>query len=148
MVPWFLPATSHHLRIRLYINVYICLQCATVIYTGESPFPPPSSFLIHTHTHTSTGLPPYFPPHPSPFLSISPALCVLLQRSNFPFDFGGNAFFTNQRGSQATPPSHSSSFTPPSSLPSSPALPSRSSILPPSALQAREEIKEPPSFPC
>lgn len=46
---------------------------------------------------------PYLPMHlTAPLLSYSP-LYVLLPLCNFPFDFGGNAFFTNQRGSQDAP---------------------------------------------
>lgn len=114
---------------RPYVFIYILptFDCTTVFYTGGSSFPLPSSFVF-------TGVHPLnlLQLHPSPFLSIFPALCVLLRRSNFPFDFGGNAFFTNQRGSQPAPPSHrhththppnSYSSTPPSLSPSSPCPP-------------------------
>lgn len=121
---------------RPYVFIYILptFDCTTVFYTGGSSFPLPSSFVF-------TGVHPLnlLQLHPSPFLSIFPALCVLLRRSNFPFDFGGNAFFTNQRGSQPAPPSHRHTHTlptpiPPPLLPSLPpphALPSRSPVLAP-----------------
>lgn len=113
------------------------------------PFLFPTSFLF---THLPTVL-PYLTPcllSCPTHLLFTPTLCVLLRRSNFPFDFGGNAFFTNQRGSQAAPTSSfSSSFFSPS-LPPSLLVFSLPSLLflPLSAPQAREEIKEPPSFPC
>lgn len=95
------------------------------------PFLFPTSFLF-AHTYPLFSPAPSLSPHPSPFLSLSlsPALCVLLRRSNFPFDFGGNAFFTNQRGSQAAHP------PPPSPLPLSsssfpPSLPPQSLVLAP-----------------
>lgn len=116
------PATSHHLRIPPYIFIYMLstffflfLLCATVIYTGELSFQLPSS-IVFTSEYPLNLL--Y--PHPFPVLSIFPALCVLLRSSNFPFDFGGNAFFTNQRGSQPAPPPHTlPSLFPSSLLPSS-----------------------------
>lgn len=138
---------------RPYVFIYILptFDCTTVIYTGGSSFPLPSSFVF-------TGVHPLnlLQPHPSPFLSIFSALCVLLRRSNFPFDFGGNAFFTNQRGSQPAP-HHPDTHTPSQHLFLHPSFPlsllPMPSLLglpfwPPLALQAREEIKEPPSFPC
>lgn len=142
------PATSQHLRTPP-IYLYTCFLLlvffvyrAMVIYTGECSFPLPSSIVF------TSGYPlNLLPPHPSPVLSIFPALCVLLRSSNFLFDFGGNVFFTNQRGSQ---PPHTHPPTPPFLLLSLLPMPSLLCLpfWPPLALQAREEIKEPPSFPC
>lgn len=122
------PATSHHLHVPHppYIFIYMLspfFDCATC--TGESSFPLPSSIVF-----TSENPLNLLPPHPSSVHSIFPALCVLLQSSNFPFDFGGNAFFTNQRGSQPAPlhPPKSSSSTPPSLLLSLLSVPSLLSL--------------------
>lgn len=133
------PATSHHLRAPSYVFIYMLptflfffFYCAMVIYTGESSFPLPSSIVFTGRHPLNLHL-----PHPSPVLPIFPALCVLLRSSNFPFDFGGNAFFTNQRGSQPAPPPLTPSqvlFLHPSfplSLPPPCALPSLSPVLAP-----------------
>lgn len=140
-----LRVAAHHLR--TFPNPYPSSFSYPPVYLHRwillSESPPP--FYSHTPIHC----PPSLPPHPSLFLSLSAALCVLLWHSNFPFDFGGNAFFTNQRGSRAAPPL-SSSYLPPSIPPSSSVFPPSpvSRSRPPRAPQAREEIKEPPSFPC
>lgn len=104
-----------------------------------SSYAPPQNLYAPISYLSASLSPQLTPPFPFPpvhcLLSLppSPALCVMLRHSNFLFDFGGNAFFTNQRGSQPPPPP-----TPTPNLP----------LSPPSAPQAREEIKEPPSFPC
>lgn len=108
------PLTTYTFPTPPYIFIYMLspfFDCATC--TGESSFPLPSSIVF-----TSENPLNLLPPHPSTVHSIFSALCVLLQSSNFPFDFGGNAFFTNQRGSQPAPlhPPKSSSSTPPSLL--------------------------------
>lgn len=149
------PATSHHLRVppppHIPIYLYTCFllfYCAAVIYTGEASFPLPSS-IVFTAEYPLNLL----PPHPFPVLSIFLALCVLLRSSNFPFDFGGNAFFTNQRGSQPAPPPTPSQvlFLQPSFPPSLPpprALPSLSPILAPLGPPGQRGDKGAPSFPC
>lgn len=76
-----------------------------------SSYAPPQNLYAPISYLSASLSPQLTPPFPFPpvhcLLSLppSPALCVMLRHSNFPFDFGGNAFFTNQRGSQApTPP--------------------------------------------
>lgn len=117
---------SYHLRTASNLYSSSLFLSNSLSIQVNPPFLFPTSFLF-THTYPLFSRPPSLSPHPSPFLSLSPALCVLLRRSNFPFDFGGNAFFTNQRGSQAAPP-------PPPHLP--PFLPPPLLSLPPSLLQS------------
>lgn len=125
------PATSHttYAPSQIYIHPPFSYPTAYPYrWILLSSSPPP--FYSHTPIHCFLPLPSSHPTHLlfSLSLSLLPALCVLLRRSNFPFDFGGNAFFTNQRGSQAAPPSSSSS---PSLLHFFPSLPPQSLVLAP-----------------
>lgn len=118
------------------------------IHTGEFSFPLPH--LLSIHTHLSTVFSPSLPLTPpisfSLSLSLSSLLCV--------FCFGAVIFrlisevmhflqIKEEARLHPPPPPH----LPPSSTSFPPSL---HSLLfsPPSAPQAREEIKEPPSFPC